>query len=157
MKKQKKSISVLAMILFFSITVVSLWEVRAAGSETDKPDQSKTLPANDGGPDGCNSSRFECVMGGEAVLDKQTGLTWARNTKIAAGPKPWQEAVEFCRNLEIGKQKGWRLPTREEWAGLLDLSMSGPCLPDGHPFGNVQHWPIICGKKVLAVKKQKGG
>ena len=138
MKKQNKSILVLAMISFFTVTMVFFWVVSAVGSEPDKPDQGQILPANDGDPDGCNSSRFECVMGGEAVQDKKTGLTWARNANIAAGPKPWQEALEFCQNLVIGNRKGWRLPTKEEWSSLLDLSRSGPCLPDGHPFENVK-------------------
>ena len=110
----KKSILVLAMILF---TILFFLSVNVVGGEDytpAPPDKSKTLPANDGEPDGCNSSRFKCVMGGEAVLDKQTGLTWARNTNIAAGKKPWQEAVKFCQDLEIGNRKGWRLPTKEE-------------------------------------------
>jgi hypothetical protein len=136
MKKQKKSILVLAMILF---AILFFLRVNVLGGESlvpPPPDKNKTLPANDGGPDGCNSSRFKCVMGGEAVLDKQTGLTWARNADLAGGTKPWQVAVKFCQNLEIGNRKGWRLPTKEEMITILDTSRSGPALPDGHPFEN---------------------
>jgi hypothetical protein len=102
------------MILF---TILFFLRVNVLGGETytpAPPDKNKTLPANDGGPDGCNSSRFKCVMGGEAVLDKQTG-----------------------QDLEIGNRKGWRLPTKEELITILDNSRSHPPLPDGHPFKNV--------------------
>jgi hypothetical protein len=75
-------------------------------------------------------------MGGEAVLDKQTGLTWARNANLSGGRKPWQEATKFCQDLEIGNRKGWRLPTKEELITILDTSQSEPALPDGHPFEN---------------------
>ncbi len=137
MKKQKKLILVLAMILF---TILFFLSVNVLGGEAytlPPPDKNKTLPANDGGPDGCNSSRFKCVMGGEGVLDKQTGLTWARNADLAGGRKPFQEAVKFCQDLEIGNRKGWRLPTKEELITILDTSRSHPALPDGYPFKNV--------------------
>jgi len=78
-------------------------------------------------------------MGGEAVLDKQTGLTWARNADIAKKAVPWQEAMKFCQDLEIANRKGWRLPTKEELSSLLDTSRSDPPLPDGHPFVNVEN------------------
>ena len=98
------------------------------------PDKSKTLPANDGGADGCDSSRFICVMGGEAVLDKQTGLVWAKNLKFRQKSVSWEDAVKFCQNLEIGGKTGWRLPTRDEFITVLDTSQSVPALPEGHPF-----------------------
>jgi hypothetical protein len=138
MRKQKKSILVLAMILF---TILFFLSVNVLGGESyipPPPDKNKTLPANDGGPDGCNSSRFKCVMGGEGVLDKQTGLTWAKNANIAAGKKTWLEAMRFCQNLVIGNRKGWRLPTKGELITILDTSRSDPALPDGHPFENVK-------------------
>ncbi len=137
MKKQKKSILVLVIILF---TMLFFLSVNVLGGESvvpPPPDKNKTLPANDGGSDGCNSSRFKCVMGGEAVLDKQTELTWARNANIAKKALPWQEAVKFCQNLVIGNRKGWRLPTKEEFITILDTGRSNPALPDGHPFENV--------------------
>ena len=98
---------------------------------------SKTLLANDGGSDGCDSSRFKCVLGGEAVLDNQTGLVWARNPNLFEKMIPWEEAVEFCNNVEIGGKKDWRLPTREELISLLDTSQSRPTLPAGNPFTKI--------------------
>ena len=47
---------------------------------------------------------------------------------------PWEEAVNSCQNIEIGGQKGWRLPTRDELITLLDTSQARPALPEGHPF-----------------------
>ena len=138
MKKREKSILVLAMILFTILFFLNVNVFSAERYTPPPPDKSKTLPANDGGPDGCNSSRFKCVMGGEGVLDKQTGLTWARNANIAAGTKPWQEAMEFCQNLVIGNRKAWRLPTKEELASMLDTLISNPSRPFGHPFKNVK-------------------
>ena len=122
--------------------VVTLSLILAAGTASGEefippvPD-SQTLAANDGGPDGCDSSRFKCVMGGKAVLDKQTGLTWARNANILEKSVPYEEAVELCQDVEIGGKKGWRLPTRDELIILLDTSKSSPALPEGHPFTNV--------------------
>lgn len=123
---------VLAMITAFMATAVFFPGLVRAG------DQSQILPANDGDSDGCNSSRFDCVMGGAAVLDKKTGLTWAKNANIAAGTKTWLEAMRYPQNLVIGHRKGWRLPTVEELSSLLDRHRSNPALPDGHPFENVK-------------------
>lgn len=101
------------------------------------PDNRTVLPANDGEPDGCNSSRFKCVMGGWAVLDIQTGLTWARNADLAGKKMSWKDAEIFCQDIEIFNRKGWRLPSRNQIITLLDTSQSSPALPAGHPFKNV--------------------
>lgn len=110
------------------------------------PTWSQILDASDGKKgDICNSSRFECVMGGDAVLDKETGLTWATDANMW-GKVKWQAAIDYCSILSLGDRKGWRLPTREELASLLDMSSSGsPLLPSGHPFEFVQpsqYWSI---------------
>ena len=53
-------------------------------------------------------------MGSEAVLDKQTGLAWARNADIAGKKMSWKDAKKFCQDIEIGNRKGWRLPTKKQ-------------------------------------------
>jgi hypothetical protein len=81
--------------------------------------------------------RFEDVMGGEAVLDNETSLVWAKNANLD-GTKAWQSAINYCAYLEIADRKGWRLPTREELASLFDMSQSeAPYFPPG-VFNNVQ-------------------
>ena len=83
------------------------------------------------------STRFETVLGGEAVLDWETGLVWEKSPGTTA--RTWSAAVDYAYNKTVGGRKGWRLPTVEELASLVDTSVSGsPKLPSGHPFTNVQ-------------------
>jgi hypothetical protein len=80
--------------------------------------------------------RFELVMGGVAVLDKETGLVWEQSP--AAGGLDWIAAVRYCTKLYLGGRQGWHLPTIEQLASLVDRSVTGqpsiPRLPAGHPF-----------------------
>lgn len=101
---------------------------------------SQTLPAAD---------RFVLVMptsanpGGEAVLDKETGLVWERSP--AGTTLSWGAAWTHCYNRTVGDRKGWRIPTMEELASLVDPTQSSPALPSGHPFSNVQstfYWTV---------------
>ena len=144
MRKQKKSILVLAVITAFVATGFFLPKLIGAGEleppappgptmktlDEIPPTWSQILPA---------SERFVLVLNDEAVLDKETGLVWARDANIANDIQEWEEAVLYCRNLNIGNRKGWRLPTVEELASLVDPSQSNPALPIGYDsyFSNV--------------------
>ncbi|MGH7623318.1 MAG: DUF1566 domain-containing protein, partial [Gemmatimonadaceae bacterium] len=94
---------------------------------------SRALPADDGvsGPNppaGCNSTRFPCVLGDAAVLDRETGLVWQRDPgPTAVG---WYSAVIGCLAATTGNRMGWRLPSLEELRSLMD----GTALPVGNPF-----------------------
>jgi hypothetical protein len=110
------------------------------------PDKSKTMPANDGGTDGCDSSRFKCVMGGKAVLDNQTGLVWVRDAQFVGKKVSWEDAVKSVESVNLGDKKGWRLPTRDELITLLDTSESEPALPEGHPFLNIKDLATASGR-----------
>jgi hypothetical protein len=112
------------------------------------PTWDKILPANDpGGPCPSNSSRFTCVMGGAAVLDRETGLVWEQSPSISTfswSSTTTTTAATHCNQLNVGHRKGWRLPTIQELASLVDgdpANTSRPRLPPGHPFSNVQSSP----------------
>jgi hypothetical protein len=46
--------------------------------------------------------------------------------------------MDSCQPKNVGGRYGWRLPTVDELASLVDISQSNPALPSGHPFINVQ-------------------
>lgn len=81
--------------------------------------------------------RFVLVMNDEAVLDKETGLVWQRTPGVYK--TNWYSAIDVLVNKIIGGRKGWRLPTYEELASLVDPSQYNPALPPGHPFIDVQY------------------
>lgn len=80
------------------------------------------------------------------VADNLTGLIWLKNANLF-GEQIWGEALAKAHNLASGncgltdgsKIGDWRLPNINELQSLLDLSnSSGPALPVGHPFTNLQ-------------------
>jgi len=103
---------------------------------------SRALPANDGAPGpsppaGCNSTRFQCVLGDAAVLDRETGLVWAQDAGAFVAAD-WTADTSRCLTSQVAGRRGWRMPTFEELQSLVDLSVGSPTLPPGHPFLNVK-------------------
>jgi hypothetical protein len=102
----------------------------------------------------CDSSacpRFQLVLDGAAVLDKETGLVWEREP--ANEEFPWGMASGHCYSLSLGGRRGWHLPTIEQLGSLVDplVGAPGPTLPAGHPFINVQsnfYWSATGGAHV---------
>jgi hypothetical protein len=76
--------------------------------------------------------RFELVLGGEAVLDRETGLVWEQAP--GGGALSWADAVDACFRRTVGSRRGWRLATIEEQMTLSTPGYVAPALPDGHPF-----------------------
>ena len=78
------------------------------------------------------ADRFKLVMGGAAVLDKETGLVWEK--VLQQYNLAWGEAVFVCYQRLVGGRTGWRLPAVEEIFSLIDVTHTFPALPPGHPF-----------------------
>ncbi len=89
------------------------------------------------------TSRFAVLsaFGGAAVRDNETGLVWEQSPSKSGFQ--WSgiggvTAASHCNQLTTGSRLGWRLPTLQELASLVDPTQSDPSLPSGHPFSNVQ-------------------
>jgi hypothetical protein len=102
--------------------------VTGAGQYYALPSWDQTTPAN---------LRFLVLtnMSSQAVLDRETGLVWEQAPSISTFI--WEDAQTYCNTLRTGNRMGWRVPTIQELASLVDPSKSGPALPTGHPFSNV--------------------
>lgn len=79
--------------------------------------------------------RFQPVLDGLAVLDKDTGLTWERFPEvIARDAASFFEGRQACHRKVIAGRIGWRFPTLDELSSLVDKTQSNPSLAPGHPF-----------------------
>ncbi|MBC8232578.1 DUF1566 domain-containing protein, partial [bacterium] len=72
----------------------------------------------------------------DVVLDKETGLVWERAPDMST--MDWYDALLYSYQVYLGGRMGWRLPTIEELASLVDPSEGPPTLSKDHPFINVQ-------------------
>ena len=91
------------------------------------------------------AARFQVVLDGLAVLDKETGLTWERApSEIARTTASFQGGRLGCHKRILSNRTGWRLPTLDELASLVDTTRRSPALPLGHPFSfptrPIQYW-----------------
>ena len=121
----------------------------AAGPYYANPSWDQTLPCT--APANCPRFVVLSNMNSAAVLDRETGLVWERSpTQLGfssgtdpVAPLPWSYITLGCLSRTVGGRMGWRAPTVDELASLLDPAVSGPgpALPPGHPFVNVQASP----------------
>ncbi len=81
-----------------------------------------------------DSDRFNVLdqFGDAAVLDRETGRVWERSPSTTQ--RTWFQALTLCYAKNVGGRRGWRLPTIEELASLVDPTKTSPALPPSHPF-----------------------
>ena len=74
---------------------------------------------------------------GGCVTDNLTGLMWTKDASFG-GLGTWANALISTEDVTVCGFVDWRLPNSKELFSLVDRSRSGPALPAGHPFTNVQ-------------------
>jgi hypothetical protein len=79
--------------------------------------------------------------GGSSPALQETGLVWDLRTNTSP-PRSWSAAMEHCNRRLLGQRAGWRLPTLQELASLLDPTQD-LALPSGHPFLGVGAVPPV--------------
>ncbi len=73
------------------------------------------------------TDRFELVMNDGAVKDKETCLVWERFPGTYT--ETWTNTLKYCFEKEVGGRKGWRMPTIEELASIIDMTQPAPKIP----------------------------
>ena len=120
-----------ALISLFAILLSTpvFAQTVANGPYYATPSWDQTLPA---------AQRFIVLsnFNSQAVLDRETGLVWERAPDT--DPRVWDFAQTLCLSKNVGGRKGWKLPSIQELASLIDPTTAGPALPVGHPFIGVQ-------------------
>src|SRR3972149_10444596 len=81
----------------------------------DWPDNPRFAVNDNGTPSDVND---------DTVLDKETGLVWERNPYSI--PQSWYAAHYICiAETYYSGRGGWRLPTIQELASLVDMRVTG--------------------------------
>lgn len=88
------------------------------------------------------------ILDTNCVIDNKSGLMWARNASLTGTNQlSWTDAIAFCKNLDYGGHKDWRLPQIREFWDLMDTKYPRLVIPntagtdqmkDNDPFRNVQ-------------------
>ncbi|CAJ1949105.1 unnamed protein product [Cylindrotheca closterium] len=58
----------------------------------------------------------------DIIVDTATGLEWARSDSGVA--LDWDEALDYCNDLELGGLTDWKLPDAHELQSIVDYSRS---------------------------------
>jgi hypothetical protein len=123
--KQSRVFRTVALGLAMFATAPAGAQTSGVGPYYATPSWDQTLPS---------STRFIVLtnFNSQAVLDRETGLVWQRSP---LGRREYIQASVACLRSTIGNRGGWRLPTINELASVLDPSATaGPAFPSGHPF-----------------------
>lgn len=68
------------------------------------------------------------------LTDEMTGIMWQQETTLKV--MTWDQAVDYCKGLNLGGYTDWRLPTIEELKSVVDYTRFDPAI-------NVIYFPNI--------------
>ena len=71
-------------------------------------------------------------------VDKKTGLIWQDNSAVKEIKMNWQDAVNYCSELNLGGYRDWRLPDIKELQSIVNISKYKPAIKKG--FKYVDPW-----------------
>ncbi len=74
---------------------------------------------------------FSVLFGADTFTDAKTGLTWQDNIASATVEKNWNDAKEYCRNLNLDGYSDWRLPSIKELQSIVDITKYDPAIKSG--------------------------
>jgi hypothetical protein len=60
------------------------------------------------------------------VTDTCTGLMWQKETAPGGWTHTWQQALQYCENLQLAGHGDWRLPNVVELQSIVDYGRSDP-------------------------------
>lgn len=75
--------------------------------------------------------------GDGTVTDSKTGLMWQQIPSTS--DYSWQEAVDYCENLELNGYDDWRMPSLKELFSISDFS-------SGWPYLNTSYFHLASGE-----------
>ena len=73
--------------------------------------------------------------GDGTITDTATGLMWQKET---AGSYDWQDAMNYCWDLDLAGHTDWRLPTVRELFSIVDYGRKTPAIDP--VFGTMPAW-----------------
>jgi hypothetical protein len=127
--------AILSMLLAL-LSMNWAWAQKPDAANPDDPfkiDVSGSAFDDDGDKPEIKGMRF--VDRGDHILDKKTGLLWQKDG-AASGKKNFDQAAQYAADLKLGGFADWRVPTRDELAGIFPA--------DKAPFANSAYNPDAC-------------
>lgn len=85
------------------------------------------------------------IDSGNTVIDTYTGLIWEQKTNDGGSQDmnktyTWQQALDYCNDLELDSQTDWRLPTIRELASLADPRKYDPAVDPVFEDYTISSW-----------------
>jgi hypothetical protein len=74
--------------------------------------------------------------GDGTVTDKITSIVWMQ--KAGKDKITWEEAIQYCEDLQFAGHKNWKLPSNKEMTSLVDLRKQKPAI-DTNVFQDVDY------------------